>query len=82
MSRQAEIKEFLVETISGVFKKEPADIVDATHFVQDLDAKSVDIVHVINQLEDEYDLAMPFMQIRRQETVGELADFLTELIDS
>lgn len=71
----------IIEAIVDLFGKDPATLSAETKFVDDLAFKSVSYVHVIAALEDEYDVQIPFMQFRRNKTLGEAAAFVSDIVD-
>lgn len=46
-----------------------------------LDLKSANFSQMINVLEDEFDVEIPFMDFRRKKTIGESVDFIVSLIE-
>lgn len=81
MGLQEEILEKLIQRTAEVFKMDPAALTPETRFVKDLKAKSVNMVKIITVLEDEFDVEIPFMKIRKKESIGETAAFIAELCD-
>ncbi|MFH1153676.1 MAG: phosphopantetheine-binding protein [Pseudomonadota bacterium] len=79
MELREEILEKLINRTAHILKRNPAELTEAMSFMEDLKAKSVNMVQIITFLEDELDIEIPLMQIRKKKTIGEAADFLTEL---
>jgi len=79
MELKDEILEKIIQRASEVFKKDPSELNADTRWVEDLKAKSVNIVQVIAVLEDTYDVEMNFMEFRRKKTLGEAAEFIAQL---
>ena len=79
MELRDEILEKLIARTAMVFKKSPSELSAETNFVEDLKAKSVNMVQIISVLEDEYDVEITFMEARRKKTIGEMADYIAEL---
>ena len=79
MELQDEILEMIVDKAAQIFKKDPSELNADTHFVNDLKAKSVNMVQIITMLEAEYDVQVNFMQVKRKETMGEVAEYVAEL---
>ena len=52
-----------------------------TEFVN-LDMKSTNYVHVINDLEEEFEIEVPFMEFRRKKTIEEAGQFIEEILES
>jgi acyl carrier protein len=79
MGLRDEILEKLIVRTATVFKKKSAELSTETNFIEDLKAKSVNMVQIISVLEDEYDVEITFMEARRKKTIGEMADYIAEL---
>jgi acyl carrier protein len=79
MELQDEILEMIIDKAAQIFKKAPAELNADTHFVNDLKAKSVNVVQIITMLEAEYDVQVNYMQVKRKETMGEVAEYVAEL---
>jgi acyl carrier protein len=79
MDLRNEILEKLIARTAMVFKKDSAELSTETNFIEDLKAKSVNMVQIISVLEDEYDVEITFMEARRKKTIGEMADYITKL---
>jgi acyl carrier protein len=79
MALKDEILEKIIERTAQVFKKDPGELSADTRFVEDLKAKSVNYVQIIAILEDAFDVQINFMQLRRRKTLGEAAEFVTQL---
>jgi acyl carrier protein len=79
MGLRDEILEKLIERTATVFKKSAAELSETTNFIDDLKAKSVNMVQIITVMEDAYDVEITFMEARRKKTIGELADYIAEL---
>lgn len=54
----------------------------STNFMTDLDMKSTNFVHVINDLEEEFEVEVPFMEFRRKKTIDEASIFIETLVES
>jgi len=80
MELKDEILEKIVSRASEIFKKETSELNADTKFVEDLKAKSVNIVQIIAILEDTFDVQINFMEFRRRKTLGEAAEFVAGLI--
>ena len=57
---------------------DPARIDEGTHFKQDLEADSLDLYTLVQELEDTYGVAMSDEQAARIQTVGAAVDFVLE----
>jgi acyl carrier protein len=68
-----------MEGISIIFKKNMSELTRETRFLEDLHAKSVNIVALVALLEDKFGVEIPYMQARRRKTIGESIDFIVSL---
>lgn len=57
---------------------DPDRIDEATHFKRDLDADSLDLYTLVQELEDSYGVTMSDEQAARIQTVGAAIDFVLE----
>jgi acyl carrier protein len=79
MKLQDEIMQMIIERASQIFKKDPAELNENTRFKEDLKAKSVNMVQIVTMLEAAYDVQVNYMQVKRKETFGEIAEYVAEL---
>jgi acyl carrier protein len=79
MGLRDEILEKIIQRAAEVFKKDPGELSVDTRFVEDLKAKSVNFVQIIAILEDAFDVQINFMEFRRKKTLGEAAEFVSQL---
>lgn len=68
------------EAVARVFHKDVSEIGRDTRFLQDLFAKSINIVELTAILEYEFDIEIPAAQARRAKTVGETIDLIESLL--
>jgi acyl carrier protein len=55
---------------------DPAQITESTHFRNDLDADSLDLYTLVQELEDSYGVVMSDEQAAQIQTVGQAVDFV------
>jgi acyl carrier protein len=79
MSIEETIARRTTEEVARIFKRPASEITRATRFVEDLGAKSVNIVQLVAVLETEFGIAIPYMEAKRQLTVGDAIDFVARL---
>lgn len=79
MKVEERIAERVLQVIARIFKKDVSELSRDTRFVEDLNAKSVNFAQLIAVLEDEFKIAIPFMEARRRKTIGEAIDFVVFL---
>jgi acyl carrier protein len=71
----------IIKRAAEVFNKKPEELSEATRFVEDLQAKSVNIVQITTVMEVEYDVEIPYMEFRRRKTLGEAAEYIKNLVE-
>lgn len=79
MKIEEKIAEGVMKGIARIFEKDVSEVTRDTRFVEDLHAKSVNIVALIALLENEFGIEIPYMQARRRKTIGEAIDFIISL---
>jgi len=73
------IAEGVMKAVARIFRKDVSELTLNTRFVEDLHAKSVNIVELIAVLQNEFQIEIPMMKARRQKTIGESIDFIITL---
>ncbi len=81
MEERSEILEAIIERISAILGSDAATLSENTEF-SSLDLKSVNYSQLTTYLEDECDIEVPYMEFKRNKTLGEAADYMVELIES
>ncbi len=79
MSFVDEVIELLKKRTAALFGTDPATLSGATRFEEDLHCKSTDIVRYSAALEDEYEIEVPYMALKRCKTFEEAAQFMSDL---
>ncbi len=80
MELKEEILGKIINRAAEIFKVDAATLNANTKFVEDLKAKSVNLVQIIAILEDTYDVQINFMDFRKRQTLGEAAQFVAQLL--
>ena len=75
------VLEKLIELLCEQLDIEADEVNENTDIVNDLGADSLDVVDLVMTLEDEFDIEVPYMQFKRNKTVSEAAEFVTELLE-
>ena len=71
-----EVLELIREHLADELELDPARITEATHFRNDLEADSLDLYTLVQELEDSYGVAIPDDEAARILTVGQAVDFV------
>ena len=76
MMRREEIFERVRAHLADELRVDPARIADGTRFREDLEADSLDLYTLVQELEDSYGVRIPDDQAARIVTVGQAVDFV------
>ena len=76
------VLEKLIELLCEQLNIKTNKVNENTDIVADLGADSLDVVDLVMTLEDEFDIEIPDEDIEKIHTVGELARYLEDHIDS
>ena len=79
MKIEDRIAEGVMKAVARIFRKDVSELTLNTRFVEDLHAKSVNIVELIAVLQNEFQIEIPMMKARRQKTIGESIHFIVTL---
>jgi acyl carrier protein len=79
MTAERTIENRVIEVAARVFHKDVDQLTRDTRFVQDLYAKSLNIIEFIAVLEDEFDIDIPSAEARKRKTIGEAVDLIESL---
>jgi acyl carrier protein len=81
MTRE-EVLELIQEHLADELELDPARVTEATHFKRDLDADSLDLYTLVQELEDVYGVKMSDEQAAQVQTVGQAVDFVLSHLPS
>ncbi len=70
----------LCDFLCGQLGIDPSEIRPESKVIDDLGADSLDLVEMLTEMENEYDIIITDERARELSTVGEIAEFLEELI--
>jgi acyl carrier protein len=73
---EAEAERKVKKVVADVFSVSPAALKRETSFVDDLHAKSLNIVELLAALELEFGFRIPQRDVRQNKTVGEAIDYM------
>ncbi|MFN4244170.1 MAG: acyl carrier protein [Tepidisphaerales bacterium] len=66
----------VIEIVSEQMGVDKADITRETHFINDLNADSLDTVELVMEFEDEFELSIPDDEAEKIQTVGQAIDYI------
>ncbi len=79
MSFVEEVIELLKNRAAALLGVDPSTLSGETRFEEDLQCKSTDIVRFSAALEDEYEIEVPYMALKRCKTFREAAEYMSDL---
>jgi acyl carrier protein len=71
-----EVFQLIRDHLADELELDPGRISESTHFRNDLDADSLDLYTLVQELEDTYGVAMTDEQAAQIQTVGQAVDFV------
>ena len=71
-----EVLELIRAHLADELEIDPARVTEATHFKRDLDADSLDLYTLVQELEDVYGVKMSDEQAAQVQNVGQAVDFV------
>ena len=77
-----EVFELIRDHLADELELDPARVTESTHFRNDLDADSLDLYTLVQELEDTYGVRMTDEQAARIQTVAQAIDFVLEHLPS
>ncbi|GAF82055.1 unnamed protein product [marine sediment metagenome] len=76
------IEDRIKKIIGEVFKKNPKEISRKTRFIEDLRAKSIDVIALLAALSGEFKIVIPASEIQGNQTVGQAIDYIKKKLSS
>ena len=73
-----EIKATVIQIISEQLGKDESEIKMSSHFIEDLDADSLDTVELVMALEEEFEVDIPDEAAEKITTVQSAVEFIAE----
>ncbi|GIW76030.1 MAG: acyl carrier protein [Phycisphaerae bacterium] len=73
-----EIETKVIEIVSEQMGVDKGEITRDTHFINDLNADSLDTVELVMEFEDEFELSIPEDEAAKIQTVGQAIDYIRE----
>ncbi|MCO6438842.1 MAG: acyl carrier protein [Phycisphaerae bacterium] len=73
-----EIQEKVIQVVADQLSVDKGEITLSSSFQNDLNADSLDIVELVMELEDEFDLTIPDEEAEKLKTVGEAIEYIKQ----
>jgi acyl carrier protein len=71
-----EVKDKVIKIVSEQMGVEKSEISMETHFVNDLNADSLDTVELVMEFEDEFELSIPDEEAEKIQTIGAAVEYI------
>src|SRR4051794_11852496 len=71
-----DIDQKVIEIVSEQMGVDKSEITRETHFINDLNADSLDTVELVMEFEDEFELSIPDEEAEKIQTVGQAIDYI------
>jgi len=68
----------VIEIVSEQMGVDKSEITRETHFINDLNADSLDTVELVMEFEDEFELSIPDEEAEKIQTVGQAIDYIKQ----
>ena len=72
------IEQKVIEIVSEQMGVDKSEITRETHFINDLNADSLDTVELVMEFEDEFELSIPDEEAEKIQTVGQAIDYIKQ----
>ena len=73
-----DIEQKVIEIVSEQMGVDKSEVTRETHFINDLNADSLDTVELVMEFEDEFELSIPDEEAEKIQTVGQAIDYIKE----
>jgi acyl carrier protein len=73
-----DVDQKVIEIVSEQMGVDKSEITRETHFINDLNADSLDTVELVMEFEDEFELSIPDEEAEKIQTVGQAIDYIKE----
>lgn len=73
---EAEIERKVIDIVAEQMGVDKGEINRATHFINDLNADSLDTVELVMEFEDEFETSIPDEEAEKIQTVGNAIDYI------
>jgi acyl carrier protein len=78
---EKEIEEKVIAIVAEQLGVDKSEITRDTHFVNDLNADSLDTVELVMEFEDEFETTIPDEQAEKIQTVGQAIEYIKTHMD-
>jgi len=76
-----EIEQKVIDIVAEQMGVDKGEISKDTHFINDLNADSLDTVELVMEFEDEFETSIPDEEAEKIQTVGQAIDYIVSHIE-
>ncbi len=73
---EAQIEQKVIEIVAEQMGVDKGEVSRDTHFINDLNADSLDTVELVMEFEDEFETSIPDEEAEKIQTVGQAIDYI------
>jgi acyl carrier protein len=73
-----DVKNKVIDIVAEQMGVDKGEINDDTHFINDLNADSLDTVELVMEFEDEFETSIPDEEAEKIQTVGQAVDYIMQ----
>ncbi len=73
-----DVKNKVIDIVAEQMGVDKGEINDETHFINDLNADSLDTVELVMEFEDEFETSIPDEEAEKIQTVGQAVDYIMQ----
>ena len=77
----ASVEERVIDIVCENLGVNKDSVTRKTNFIEDIGADSLDIVELVMELEEEFDITIPDEEAEKIKTVGEAVDYIQKELD-
>jgi acyl carrier protein len=79
---EAEIEQKVTDIVAEQMGVDKGEVNRETHFINDLNADSLDTVELVMEFEDEFETSIPDEEAEKIQTVGQAIEYIKTHMDS
>jgi len=78
---EAQIEQKVIDIVAEQMGVDKGEVSRDTHFINDLNADSLDTVELVMEFEDEFETSIPDEEAEKIQTVGQALDYIKTHMD-
>lgn len=78
----SEVEQKVIDIVAEQMGVDKGEVSKDTHFINDLNADSLDTVELVMEFEDEFETSIPDEEAEKIQTVGQAIDYIVAHLES